>query len=61
MAESYSIKAVNILSELCFFILLLQYLYDIFYANKNRTIKLFKVVIEYISDIITIRNQNIIY
>ena len=48
MAESYSIKAANILSELCFFILLLQYLYDIFYANKNRTIQLFKVVIEYI-------------
>ena len=45
MAESYCVKASNILSELFIFLLLLQDLYDIFYANKNRTIKLFKVAI----------------
>ena len=48
MAESNCKKAANFLSELCILILFLQDLHDIFYANKNRTIKLFKVVIEYI-------------
>ena len=50
MAESHCVKAPKILSDLCILILLLQDLYDIFYANKNRTIKLFKVVIEYINE-----------
>ena len=48
MAESYCLKAANFLSELCILILFLQSLYDILYANKNLTIKLLKIVIEYI-------------
>ena len=48
MVEFYSAKAPHFLSSQNIFVLLILDFYNIFYANKNRTIEYFKLVIKYI-------------
>ena len=48
MVEFYSAKAPHFLSSQNIFVLLILDFYNIFYANKNRTIEYFKLFLWYI-------------